>query len=59
MLAISLTCFITTYAQHKFVQMREYTIGKRLFESYLDNYSWFKSSYAIFKNVLSEIQAIS
>ena len=51
----------TTYAQHRFVQMREYTIGKRLVESYLRQpYSWFlnRNSSDLGKNVLSEIQAI-
>jgi len=33
---------LTTYAQVRFVQMREYTIGKRLVEGYLHQpYSWF------------------
>ena len=62
MLVISLSFkAITTYAQHKFVQMREYTIGKRLFESYLRQpYSWFLNRHSadLGKNVLSEIQAI-
>ena len=33
---------ITTYVQVRFVQMREYTIGKRFVENYLNQpYSWF------------------
>ena len=33
---------ITTYAQVRFVQMRQYSIGKRLVEGYLNQpYSWF------------------
>ena len=34
----------TTYAQMRFAQMREYTIGKRLVEGYRQTYSWFESS---------------
>lgn len=52
---------ITTYAQHRFVQMREYTIGTRLLESYLRQpYAWFLNRHSadLGKNVLSEIQAI-
>lgn len=62
MLIISLSFkAITTYAQHRFVQMREYTIGKRLLESYLRQpYAWFLNRHSadLGKNVLSEIQAI-
>lgn len=62
MLIISLSFkAITTYAQHRFVQMREYTIGKRLLESYLKQpYAWFLNRHSadLGKNVLSEIQAI-
>ena len=33
---------ITAYAQARFVQMRQYSIGKRLVEGYLNQpYSWF------------------
>jgi ABC-type multidrug transport system fused ATPase/permease subunit len=62
MLVISLSFkALTVYAQHRFVQMREYTIGKRLFESYLRQpYSWYlnRNSADLGKNILSEIQAI-
>ena len=62
MLVISLSFkAITTYAQHRFVQMREFTIGTRLFESYIRQpYSWFLNRHSadLGKNVLSEIQAI-
>ena len=36
---------VTTYAQVRFIQMRQYSIGKRLVESYLNQpYSWFFKS---------------
>lgn len=52
---------ITTYAQLRFVQMREYSIGKRLLERYLSQpYSWFlgKHSSDIGKTILSEVQQL-
>jgi len=52
---------LTNYAQIRFVQMREYTIGKRLIESYLHQpYSWFLSKHSadIGKMILSEVQAV-
>ena len=47
----------TTYVQLRFVQMREYSIGKRLVEGYLHQpYSWFldRNSAELGKNILSE-----
>jgi ABC-type multidrug transport system fused ATPase/permease subunit len=52
---------LTTYLQIQFVQMCEFTIGKRLVEGYLRQpYSWFldKHSAEIGKTVLSEVQQI-
>ena len=48
----------TNYVQLRFVQMREYTIGKRLVEGYLHQpYSWFsgRNSADLGKNILSEV----
>lgn len=61
-LVISL-CFkgLTTYAQHQFIQMREYTIGTRLVKLYLRQpYSWFLNRHSsdLGKNILSEVQTI-
>ena len=60
LLIISLTFkALTSYAQVRFVQMREYTIGKRLIESYLHQpYSWFLSRHSadLGKTILSEVQ---
>ena len=52
---------LTTYFQLRFVQMREYTIGKRLMENYLHQpYSWFlnRNSSDIGKSILSEVGLI-
>ncbi len=52
---------LTTYAQVRFVQMREYTIGKRLIEGYLNQpYSWFlsRNSAELGKTILSEVQQL-
>ena len=49
---------LTTYLQTRFVQMREYSIGKRLVESYLNQpYDWFLSRHSadIGKTILSEV----
>jgi len=49
---------LTTYAQVRFVQMREYSIGKRLVEKYLHQpYSWFLSRHSadLGKTILSEV----
>ncbi len=49
---------LTTYAQIRFVQMREYSIGRRLVEGYLNQpYSWFlnRNSSEIGKTILSEV----
>ena len=51
----------TTYFQVKFVQMCEYSIGKRIVESYLHQpYSWFLNRHSadIGKTVLSEMSLI-
>lgn len=52
---------LTIYIQVRFVQMREYSIGKRLVEGYLRQpYSWFLShnSADLGKTILSEVQQI-
>ena len=52
---------ITTYAQVRFVQMREYSIGKRLIEEYLHQpYSWFLNRHSadLGKTILSEISQV-
>jgi len=59
LLVISLTFkILTTYAQVRFVQMQEYSIGKRLIEGYLHQpYSWFLSRHSadLGKTILSEV----
>lgn len=52
---------ITSYAQARFVQMRQYSIGKRLVEGYLNQpYSWFlnRNSADLGKTILSEIEVV-
>ena len=52
---------VTIYAQLRFIQMREYTIGKRLLEGYLrQSYDWFLSRHSadIGKTILSEITVV-
>ncbi len=52
---------LTNYALIRFVQMREYTIGKRLIEGYLHQpYSWFLSRHSadLGKIILSEVQQL-
>jgi ATP-binding cassette, subfamily B, bacterial PglK len=52
---------LTAYVQIRFVQMREYTIGKRLLEGYLHQpYSWFLSRHSadLVKTVLSEVNEV-
>ena len=52
---------LTAYAQIRFVQMREYTIGKRLLEGYLHQpYNWFLSRHSadLVKTVLSEVNEV-
>ena len=52
---------ITAYVQVRFVQMREYTIGRHLIEGYLHQpYSWFlsRNSADIGKTILSEVGEI-
>ncbi len=49
---------LTTYAQVRFVQMREYSIGRRLVEGYLHQpYGWFlnQNSANLGKNIFSEV----
>lgn len=50
-----------TYAQVRFVQMREYSISKRLIESYLHQpYSWFLSRHSadLGKTILTEVSTV-
>ena len=52
---------ITTYVQVRFVQMREYSIGKRLVEGYLHQpYSWFLNRHSadLGKTILSEVSQV-
>ena len=59
-LSLSFKAF-TTYILIKFVQMREYSIGKRLIEGYLyQPYRWYlnQNSADLGKNILSEIQQL-
>ena len=52
---------ITTYVQLRFVQMRQYSIGKRLVEGYLNQpYSWFLSRHSadLGKTILSEVSQV-
>ena len=52
---------LATFAQVRFVQMREYSIGKRLVEGYLSQpYSWFlgRNSAELGKTILSEVQQV-
>lgn len=62
LLIISLTFkAITIYVQARFVQMREYSIGKRLVEGYLNQpYNWFltRNSADLGKTILSEVEQL-
>ncbi len=52
---------LTIYFQVRFVQMRQYSIGKRLIEGYLHQpYSWFLSRHSaeLGKTILSEVSQI-
>ena len=52
---------LTTYAQLKFVQMRQYSIGKRLMQDYLNQpYSWVlsRNSAELGKSILAEVTTI-
>ena len=52
---------LTTYVQVQWVQMREYSIGKRLVEGYLHQpYSWFldRHSADLGKTILSEVNQV-
>jgi len=53
---------ITTYAQLRFIGMREYTIGKRLVEKYLHQpYSWFLNRHSadLGSAILSEVSLVT
>jgi len=52
---------LTNYIQVRFIQMRQYSISKRLIKGYLNQpYSWFLSRHSaeIGKNILSEVGLI-
>ena len=52
---------LTTYFQIRFIQMREYTIGKSFVEGYLRQpYSWFLNHHSaeLGKNILSEVGGV-
>jgi len=52
---------LTSYVQVRFVQMRQYSIGKRLVEGYLNQpYSWFLNRHSadLGKTVLSELSEV-
>ena len=52
---------LTTYVQIRFGMMREYSIGKRLLECYLQQpYSWFLNRHSVDlgKTILSEVQTV-
>jgi len=63
MLVISLSFkALTTYLQTRFIVMREYSVGKRLLEGYLNHpYSWFLNRHSsdLGKNILSEASQIA
>jgi ABC-type bacteriocin/lantibiotic exporter with double-glycine peptidase domain len=53
---------ITSYFQYRFIMMRDYSIGKRLIETYLRQpYSWFlnKNSAELGKSILSEAALVA
>tara|TARA_Y100001970_G_scaffold162654_1_gene198816 strand:+ start:8 stop:1771 length:1764 start_codon:yes stop_codon:yes gene_type:complete len=53
---------ITTYVQVRFVQMRQYSVGKRLIEGYLyQPYSWFLNHHSsdLGKNILTEVASVT
>ena len=62
LLVVSLTFkAVTLYAQVRFIQMREYSISKRLVEGYLHQpFSWFlnRHSAEIGKTILSEVSKV-
>ena len=52
---------LTTYVQLRFIQMREFSVSKRLVEEYLHQpYSWFlsRNSSELGKTILSEVQQV-
>jgi ATP-binding cassette, subfamily B, bacterial PglK len=52
---------LTTYAQRRFIDMRQFTVGKRLLEVYLEQpYSWFlnHNSADLGKTILSEVEQV-
>ena len=53
---------ITTYVQARFISMREYSLGKRLVEGYLNQpYTWFLNRHSadIGKTILTEAEKVS
>jgi len=52
---------LTMYVQLRFIQMRQYSIGKRLVEGYLNQpYSWFLNRHSadLGKSILSEVDIV-
>ena len=52
---------LTTYAQLRFIHMREYTLSRRLMDKYLNQkYSWFLNHHSadLGKNILAEVGLI-
>ena len=52
---------LTTYFQIRFIQMREYSVGKSFVEGYLRQpYSWFLNHHSaeLGKNILSEVSGV-
>jgi ATP-binding cassette, subfamily B, bacterial PglK len=52
---------LTTYAQVRFIQMREYSVSRRLVEGYLHQpYSWFlsRNSAELGKTIFSEVEQL-
>ena len=59
-ISLSFKAFIT-YLQLRFIQMREYSIGKRLVEGFLNqSYSWFLNHHSsdLGKTILSEVNLV-
>ena len=63
LILVTSLCFkaLITYMQLRFIQMREYSIGKRLVENYLNQtYSWFLNRHSadLGKTILSEVNQV-
>ena len=63
LILVTSLCFkaLITYLQLRFIQMREYGIGKRLVENYLKQpYSWFLNRHSadLGKTILSEVNQV-